>query len=116
MPSINLFDHTQTYESYAAGQTVFTAQDTGTTMYVVLEGELDILIRDKVVETAGVGSIIGELALVEPDHFRSATVVAKTDCKLAAVDERRFTFLVQQTPYFALEVMQIMADRLRRWS
>ena len=33
-----------------------------------------------------------------------------------AVDERRFKFLVQQTPYFALEVMQIMADRLRRWA
>jgi CRP-like cAMP-binding protein len=45
---------------------------------------------------------------------RSATAVAKTDCKLVAVDERRFKFLVQQTPHFSLQLMRIIADRLRR--
>jgi len=30
------------------------------------------------------------------------------------IGERRFTFLVQQTPFFAIQVMRIMADRLRR--
>jgi CRP/FNR family cyclic AMP-dependent transcriptional regulator len=116
MPQINIFDHATTFEPYKAGEEIFSANDVGNTMYVVLEGELDILINDKVVETASVGSIIGELALIEPDHRRSATVVAKTDCKLVSVDEKRFKFLVQQTPFFALEVMQVMADRLRRWS
>jgi hypothetical protein len=32
------------------------------------------------------------------------------------VDERRFLFLVQQTPFFALSVMRVMAERLRRRS
>jgi CRP-like cAMP-binding protein len=39
--------------------------------------------------------------------------VAATDCEVVPIDAERFTFLVQQTPYFALEVLRIMARRLR---
>ncbi len=116
MPQINLFDHAKDGESYAAGQVIFSTDDVGKNMYVVLEGEVEILLRGKLVETAGPGSMIGELALIEPDHIRSATAIAKTDCKLVPVDEKRFQFLIRETPFFALEVMQVMADRLRRWS
>jgi CRP/FNR family transcriptional regulator, cyclic AMP receptor protein len=116
MPQVNIFDHTTDFEPFSAGQKIFAANDIGKNMYVVLDGEVDILLRDKVVETAGPGSLIGELALIEPDHVRSATAIAKTNCKLVPVDEKRFQFLIQQTPFFALQVMQVMADRLRRWS
>ncbi|MEZ4622222.1 MAG: hypothetical protein R2867_42875 [Caldilineaceae bacterium] len=48
------------------------------------------------------------------DHSpRSATAVAKTACLLAPIGEKRFLFLVQETPYFALHVMSVMAERLR---
>ncbi|HEU5100134.1 MAG TPA: Crp/Fnr family transcriptional regulator [Roseiflexaceae bacterium] len=62
---------------------------------------------------AGPGGIVGEMALID-DRPRSATAVAATDCRLVPIDERRFTFLVQQTPMFALAVMRVMAERLRR--
>lgn len=116
MPTIDLFAQSADFEMYPAGDTIFTANERGECMYAVLEGEVNIMIHGKVAETTVPGSILGEMALVEPDHFRSATAVAKTDCKLVPIDEKRFTFLIQQTPYFAIEVMQIMADRLRRWS
>lgn len=45
---------------------------------------------------------------------RSATAVAKTDCKLVALDETRFKSHVHRTPFFAIQVMRVMADRLRR--
>jgi CRP-like cAMP-binding protein len=45
---------------------------------------------------------------------RSATVVAKSDCKLLPIDRKRFNFLIQQTPHFALHVMRVIAERLRR--
>jgi CRP-like cAMP-binding protein len=49
------------------------------------------------------------------DHGpRSATVTASTDCTLAEIDEKRFLFLVQQTPIFALNVMRTLSHRLRR--
>ena len=37
-----------------------------------------------------------------------------SDCRLVAIDERRFKFLVQQTPNFSLQLMRVIADRLRR--
>ena len=56
---------------------------------------------------------MGEMALI--DHGpRSATVTASTDCTLAEIDEKRFLFLVQQTPMFALSVMRLLSQRLRR--
>ena len=45
---------------------------------------------------------------------RAATVVATTDCRLVSVNKEQFHALIQGTPYFATEVMKVMADRLRR--
>ena len=53
------------------------------------------------------------MALIEKER-RTATAVAKTDAKIVSVDERRFLFLIQQTPNFALHVMRVLSDRLRR--
>jgi len=82
-------------------------------MYILKEGEVDILVHDKIVETIGPGEILGEMALIDQNP-RSATAVARTNCQLVSIDEKRFTFLVQQTPYFAIEVMRVMARRLRQ--
>ena len=53
-----------------------------------------------------------EMALIDAEP-RSATATACGHCKVARVDERRFTFLVQQHPFFALHVMRVLAARLR---
>jgi CRP-like cAMP-binding protein len=37
-----------------------------------------------------------------------------TDVEVVPVGERQFLFLVSQTPYFALKVMRVLAQRLRR--
>jgi len=111
---LNLFRNAETV-SYGAGQTVFSAADKGPAMhmYVIIEGQMEIQIDTKIIEVLGPGEIFGEMALID-DGPRSAAAVAKTDCRLAAVNRRRFEFMVQETPFFALAVMQILADRLRR--
>jgi CRP/FNR family cyclic AMP-dependent transcriptional regulator len=53
------------------------------------------------------------MALID-DSPRTASVMAKTACRFAQIDQRRFHFHVQQTPYFATHVMKTLADRLRR--
>jgi CRP-like cAMP-binding protein len=100
---------------FAAGQYVFKAGDPGETMYIVTEGEVEVVGESATLETAGPGSIVGELALID-DEPRSASVVAKTNCRLVAIDRRRFVYMVQETPLFALSVMKILADRLRKTS
>lgn len=94
------------------GQTLFKAGEPATEMYVLLEGQADIIIADTVLEKAGPGTLLGEMALIEHAP-RAATVIARAPCKLARIDHARFTFLVQQNPYFALHVMKVLVDRLR---
>jgi CRP-like cAMP-binding protein len=113
MAILNLFQYVKDYKSIPAGEMIFSENDTGHEMYVIIEGEVDVSFNGRFIESVGPGSLVGEMALI--DHkTRSATATAKTDCKVVAIDERRFTFMVQETPHFALEVMKIMADRLRR--
>ena len=45
---------------------------------------------------------------------RSGTALAATDCKLAAISEKRFLRLIEQTPRFALQIMRVITERLRR--
>jgi CRP-like cAMP-binding protein len=96
----------------APGDFLFREGDKRDKMYVVLEGEIDVRLGDYVVETAGAGALIGEMALID-DSPRAANAVAKTACRLAPIDQRRFHFLVQQHPYFATHVMKELAARLR---
>jgi CRP-like cAMP-binding protein len=41
-------------------------------------------------------------------------VIAKTDASVVPVSERQFLFMVSHTPHFALNVMRVLARRLRR--
>jgi CRP-like cAMP-binding protein len=112
---LNLFRDKEA-TSFAAGEFVFKAGDSGETMYIITEGEVNVVDGSgTTLDTAGPGSIVGELALID-DEPRSATVVAKTACRLVAVDRRRFEYMVQETPFFALAVMKVIADRLRKTS
>ena len=113
MNLIELFRHQIDFQELPAGQVLFREGDRADFMYVVMSGTADIVVHDKVVETTGPGSIVGEMAII--DHSaRSATVVAKTDCRLFPIERERFNFLVQKKPEFALHVMRVLAHRLRQ--
>lgn len=101
------------FASYAEGQTIFKEGQPGDYMYFVVAGEVNVQIRGKIVDTVGMGGILGEMALVD-DKPRSATTIARTACKLIPINQKRFTSLVRETPHFAIQVMRIMADRLRQ--
>jgi CRP-like cAMP-binding protein len=113
MISVELFRRDENALAFTAGQTIFREGDRGDTMYVVIEGEVDLSVHGTLVETLTPGGMFGEMALLDAEP-RVATAVAKTDCKIAPIDEKRFKFLVQQTPHFALQMMRVIADRLRR--
>ena len=113
MTSLDLFRHDEHAETFEAGQTVFQIDDEADRMYVVAEGLVEIRIGKTVLERVEPGGIFGEMALIE--HLpRSASAVAVVPSKLSPIDQRRFLFLVQHHPFFALEVMQVLAHRLRQ--
>ena len=96
-----------------AGKKLFTDGEMGDTMYVVISGEFEVFVREKLVETAVSGAVLGELAMIDGSP-RSATVIAKSDSNLMAIDLIRFLALARERPEFALFIMRSMAERLRR--
>jgi CRP-like cAMP-binding protein len=111
---LSMFKDSEKAQAFPAGSTIFSEGDAPDgTMYVVVAGEVDIYVRGAHIDTVGTGSCLGEVGLVD-NRPRTATVVARSDVRLEPIDQRRFQFLVHQTPYFALEIMQIMAERLRQ--
>ena len=103
----------QPHVALAGGQVLFAEGDPPNAMYVVKSGALRIQSGGVVYEGVGPGGIVGEMALVQKHHARSATVFALTDCELVAVDEARFAALVVEAPSFAVTVMQVLSRRLR---
>ena len=114
MDLANLFENSKYAKDYPAGTTVFAQGDPGDVMYVVLEGQIDLQRGGRTLETALAGAIVGEMALIDKAAPRSATAIAKTNCRLVAIDEERFEWMVPQTPSFAIHVMRVLVDRLRR--
>ena len=111
--TINIFKNAETSERFAAGDVIFSAGDPGDSFYVVREGTVTLSSGGRKLEDVGPGGIFGELGVLERAP-RSATATATTDCDLVQLDERSFVFHVSQTPFFALTVMRVLADRLRR--
>ena len=112
MDILNMFKDSERTQQVSKGSYIFHQGKPGDTMYVILEGEVDILLNDVAVATFHQGQIFGEMALID-DRARSASAFAKTDCKLVPVDKESFMFLVQQHPQFALYVMKILTQKVR---
>jgi len=110
---IHLFDQEKECVVQPAGSTVFSEGDAADCMYAVLGGRVEIRVRGRVMEEVGRGGVFGEMALVE-DRPRSATAVVVEEARLVPIERSRFLFLVQQNPFFALQLMAVMAGRLRR--
>jgi CRP/FNR family transcriptional regulator, cyclic AMP receptor protein len=112
MTKINIFGSARDPLELEAGEVVFKEGDTGDVMYAVVKGSVELVREGRVIETVDDGGIFGELALVD-ESTRGATATTATPTRLARVDKKHFTYLVHEHPTFALQVMKIMAERLR---
>ena len=95
-----------------AGDVIFREGDQAQELFVIRSGEVRIQIGNRTIAELSADSIFGEMALIDNEP-RSASAIAVTDVELVAVSEKQFLFLVSQTPYFALKVMRVLAQRLR---
>lgn len=112
MDLLEVFKDSEDLVEYPAEAVIFTEGMEGNYMYVVMEGEVIISLQEKVLAIASPGEIVGEMALINSD-IRSATVIAKTDCLLALIDQSSFESLIQYVPEFTQHVMKVLADRLQ---
>jgi len=113
MTEIEFFKDSDETESYSAGDQIFVVGVPDGELYYVVVGEVELKFAGKVLETVGKNGIFGEKSLID-NNPHTTTAVAKTDCKIVKVDEKKFLFMVHETPTFALTVMRTMTKRTRK--
>jgi len=100
---------------FKAGSVVFSKGDPGSCMYVVQFGIIEMVLADKVIETCGPNEAIGFMSMIDQAP-RSSTARVKEDCEVSVIDARKFRFMVDEVPNFALYIMGAMARRIRGMS
>ncbi len=110
---INLFRNAQDFRTFQPGEVIFREGDIGNEMFSIKKGKVELRTGDEVLDVLEECEVFGEMALVDKLP-RSATAVALETVELVPIDERKFNFMVQQTPNFAITIVRMMALRLRR--
>jgi CRP-like cAMP-binding protein len=106
-------------EKIAQGEVIFAEHDRARPylfmrdkMYLLLQGEVELVAGRKVIGTVAKGGIFGEMASITHAP-RTASAVAKTACRVISLDDRQFHEGLKEKPAFALMLMSMMIGRLR---
>ena len=81
-------------------------------MYLLLDGQVALSAKGRPLGMVKVGDLFGAMAAIS-DSPRSATAVAKTPCRVIALDDKQFIAGLQRKPEFALMMLGVMIQRLR---
>jgi CRP-like cAMP-binding protein len=104
-------------EAYNKGEAICRQGDPGDEMYVIADGQVEIVVRDMTGESVsavylGEGQVVGEMALVDQGP-RSATVLAVMDNTIIySIPNASFDSLFQQDTAIGFVMMRNMAQDL----
>ena len=117
--AMDFFSSAGNAETIAPGTTLFAENQKGSRlllksdkMYFLLDGEVSLTAKGKVITTVKKGEVFGEMASIS-QMPRSASAVAKLPCRVIALDEGQFQSALRKKPEFALMLMSIMIRRIR---
>jgi CRP/FNR family cyclic AMP-dependent transcriptional regulator len=101
---------------YKDGDVIIRQGDVGTCMYVIQEGQVEVVLEDGEHEVhlalRREGDFFGEMALFDRD-VRSATVRALGDARILTVDKRNFMRRIHEDPALAFRLVESMSLRIR---
>ena len=99
---------------YSPGAFVFKENDVAETMYLIIEGELSLLKKDKQLpgRVFGVGETIGEAGLLL-NEVRLLTLIAETESTLLVIHKQEFLEIIREYPHISLELAIAMAGQVQ---
>ena len=100
-----------------SGDIIFLEGQKADKSYVILQGHVDIIIRDPAgdefgIDRLGPGELFGEIALLRRDQTRTATVVAVDSCELLEFTRDVFDERLSSADPFLRFVLEHMTRRL----
>lgn len=102
---------------FLPGAIIYAADDPGADMFVIEDGEVELVgrygPRERRLALLGPGDFFGEMSLLE-EMPRGETARAITECRLLAIDAAAFDQVLRRHPEAALRMIHKLARRLRR--
>jgi|PlaIllAssembly_1097288.scaffolds.fasta_scaffold05372_2 HEAT repeat protein len=96
---------------YDAGQTLVRQGEAGACLFLIVDGEVAIVVRRQQVSVRGPKDVIGEMALLLR-RSRSADCVALTDVTALRIEYDDFWELMTERPALAAGIVKVLAGRL----
>ena len=90
---------------FAEGDTIFRKGDSGSEMYFVGRGEVEVVDEESLVSVQGGGSFFGEKSLLRSEP-RSETVSAVTQCEMYVLEKPDFMKVLRDHPGFARSILE----------
>lgn len=109
---VEMFKYSNISRDFSASDIIFKQGAYADKMYVIVDGDVEIDVDGRIVATLTPGNIVGEMALVE-NLPRSATAIAKTNCRLVPIDRDNFIYIVKEHPEFALFIIKDLSNKIR---
>jgi len=101
---------------YQDGDVIIRQGDVGDCMYVIQEGQVEVVHesqgREIQLQVHGPGAFFGEMAIFDKD-VRSATVRALGEAKVLTVDKKNLMRRVHEDPSLAFKLVETMSQRIR---
>jgi len=120
-PLLRSFTPDEVAEIYATGrpvrlepgETLFRRGDAGDSMFVILDGRVQLIFPTEIQpKVLAAGDFLGELALVSPDHVRTATAVGLDAAELQVFDQRAFDTLLETKPRLLVSLLKWISSYL----
>lgn len=97
---------------YIKGEMIIKEGDLGTCMYIIVTGEVDVIVGENKVATLGEKEVFGELAALDPEP-RSATIIANKEVHLFKIERSVIYNLMSVYQNVAEAIIRILCQRLR---
>lgn len=105
-------------QHFLDGEIIFEQDEPGDEMYVVVSGEVRVLVKNALHENREVarrkaGETVGEMSVIS-GSLRSATLAAAGAVHVLCLDQKSFEGLLRERPEVSLAVMRMLCERLRQ--
>jgi CRP/FNR family transcriptional regulator, cyclic AMP receptor protein len=94
------------------GEELVKQGESGVAFFVVLDGELSVIVGGEEVRRLGPGDHFGEIALIVPDASRSATVRALTSVRVGCLSTWNFKGFLSEHPETHWPLLVTLAGQL----
>jgi len=101
------------------GELLFDEGDPPDAVYVILEGEVEVIrtgaAGEVVLARLGKNELIGEIGVL-CNKCRNARIIAQSDVHALRIDKITFMQIVQQVPQLAMAIIRELSERLEHTS